>query len=221
MIKLAPSILSADFSQLGNNIKAVENSGAHYLHIDVMDGMFVPNITIGIPVIKSIRTITDMTFDVHLMIVNPERYIEEFAKAGADIINIHIESTDKVMECLNMIRELGKIPAITIKPNTPVEDVYEYLEYVDMVLVMTVEPGFGGQGFIHHTLSKVEKLYDYIQNNNLKVEIQVDGGVTVDNVHNCINAGANIIVAGSSVFNNNNCSDNTVAFYNKFEELSQ
>ncbi len=219
MIKLAPSILSADFANLERDIKEIENAGAHYLHVDVMDGMFVPNISLGIPVIKSIRKVTDMTFDVHLMIDKPERYLEQFADAGADIINIHIEATDKVTECLEKIKQLGKKPAVTIKPNTPVEDVLPYLHLVDMVLVMSVEPGFGGQSLIPHTLGKIEKISDYIHDNNLNVEIQIDGGVKLDNLENVLNAGANVIVAGSSVFDGKNNAGNVGIFYSKFKEF--
>ncbi len=220
MIKLSPSILSADFANLERDIKEIESAGAHYLHIDVMDGVFVPNISIGIPVLKSIRKVTDMTLDVHLMIIEPERYIEEFAKAGADIINIHFEATERVVECLEKIRELGVKPAITIKPNTDVESIFPYLHLVDLVLVMSVEPGFGGQSLIVHTLGKVEKISNYIHEHDMNVEIEIDGGITLENVHNAVNAGANVIVAGSSVFNSNSNKENVELFYEKFHELS-
>ncbi len=221
MIKLSPSILSADFGNLSRDVKSVEVGGAHYLHIDVMDGNFVPNISIGLPVIKSIRGITNMTFDVHLMIDKPERYVEEFIKAGADIITIHLESTDKVKETLEKIRDFGKSPAISIKPDTKYEEVIPYLHLVDMVLVMTVEPGFGGQSLITHTLNKVENLSHYIKSNNLLVDIQVDGGIDVENVDKVINVGANVIVAGSAVFANDNIVGNIEAFYNKFETVER
>ncbi len=221
MIKLAPSILSADFANLERDIKEIENAGAHYLHVDVMDGIFVPNISLGIPVIKSIRKVTDMTFDVHLMIDKPERYLEQFADAGADIINIHVEATDKVKECLEKIKKLGKKAGVTIKPNTPIEDVLPYLHLVDMVLVMSVEPGFGGQSLIPHTLDKIRNISDYINEKNLNVEIQIDGGVKLDNLESVIDAGANVIVAGSSVFDGKNNAGNVEVFYSKFNELKK
>lgn len=220
MLKLAPSILSADFANLERDIKEIEDAGAHYVHIDVMDGVFVPNISIGIPVVKSIRKVTDMTLDVHLMITEPEKYIEQFAEAGADIINIHFEATERVVECLEKIRELGKKPAITIKPNTDVENIIPYLHLVDLVLIMSVEPGFGGQSLIVHTLSKVEKISNYVHDNDMNVEIEIDGGITLENVNNAVNAGANVIVAGSSVFNSNSNKENVELFYEKFNELS-
>ncbi len=219
MVKLAPSILSADFANLEKDIKEIENAGAHYLHIDVMDGMFVPNISLGIPVIKSIRKVTDMTFDVHLMINQPERYIKQFADAGADIINFHVEATDKIQECIDEIRGLGKKPAITFKPNTDVEPYLDYLKQVDMVLVMSVEPGFGGQSLIPHTLGKIEKLNNYIRENNLNVEVEIDGGVTLENVENVVNAGANVVVAGSAVFDGKENANNVELFIEKFKQV--
>ncbi len=219
MVKLAPSILSADFANLEKDIKEIENAGAHYLHVDVMDGMFVPNISLGIPVIKSIRKVTDMTFDVHLMIEKPERYIKQFADAGADIINFHVEATDKIQECIDEIRALGKKPAITFKPNTEVDPYMEYLKQVDMVLVMSVEPGFGGQSLIPHTLGKIEKLSNYINENGLNVEIEIDGGVTLDNVENVVNAGANVVVAGSAVFDGKANANNVELFIDKFKQV--
>ncbi len=218
MIKLSPSILAADFANLERDLKEIENAGAHYVHIDVMDGMFVPNISFGIPVIKSIRKVTDMTFDVHLMIEKPERYFKNFADAGADIINFHVEATEDIKGCIDEIRNLGLKPAITFKPNTDITPYLEYLHLVDMVLVMSVEPGFGGQSLIPHTLSKVEKLSDYIHENNLNVEIEIDGGVTLENIDNVLNAGANVIVAGSSVFDGKATANNVELFYDKFKE---
>lgn len=202
MNKLSPSILSADFTELGSEIRLCEQNNVPYLHIDVMDGMFVPNISIGVPVVKSIRKITDLVLDVHLMIVEPQRYIEAFANAGADIINIHYESTAKenILPTLKSIRELGKSPALTIKPKTSYEDVIEYAPYVDMFLVMSVEPGFGGQSFIESTLDNVRGLYNYKEQNNLKYDIEIDGGVGTSNLQKVLDAGANVIVAGSAIF---------------------
>lgn len=202
MNKLSPSILSADFTELGSEIRLCEQNNVPYLHIDVMDGMFVPNISIGVPVVKSIRKITDLVLDVHLMIVEPQRYIEAFANAGADIINIHYESTAKenILPTLKAIRELGKSPALTIKPKTSYKEVIEYAPYVDMFLVMSVEPGFGGQSFIESTLDNVRGLYNYKEQNNLKYDIEIDGGVGTSNLQKVLDAGANVIVAGSAIF---------------------
>lgn len=202
MNKLSPSILSADFTELGSEIRLCEQNNVPYLHIDVMDGMFVPNISIGVPVVKSIRKITDLVLDVHLMIVEPQRYIEAFANAGADIINIHYESTAKenILPTLKSIRDLGKSPALTIKPKTSYKDVIEYAPYVDMFLVMSVEPGFGGQSFIESTLDNVRGLYNYKEQNNLKYDIEIDGGVGTSNLQKVLDAGANVIVAGSAIF---------------------
>ncbi len=199
---LSPSILSADFWKLGEQIKEVEAAGVTWLHIDVMDGLFVPSISYGMPVIESIRKGTNLFFDVHLMIEKPERYIEEFAKSGADLINFHLEATDQVEETIAKIRSAGKKVGITIKPNTPASAVMPYLELVDMVLVMTVEPGFGGQKLIPECMDKVTKIRDMITEKGLKIDIEVDGGINSDNVEAAIAAGANVIVAGSAVFKN-------------------
>ena len=197
---LSPSILSADFCRLGEQIKEVEEAGAKYLHIDVMDGIFVPSISYGMPVIKSIRKCSALFFDVHLMIDRPERYILDFADAGADSINFHLEATEDVQGTIDKIRGLGKKAGITIKPATPSKAVEPYLEAVDMVLVMTVEPGFGGQKLIPECLEKVREIRKMLEEKNRNVEIEVDGGINADNVHLALEAGANIIVAGSALF---------------------
>jgi ribulose-phosphate 3-epimerase len=201
MAILAPSLLSADFTRLGEQIDTLKEKKVKYLHYDVMDGIFVPNISIGIPVLKSIRGITDQVLDVHLMITEPERYIKAFSDAGADIINIHHEATSKHLEIFKQIRELGKIPAITIKPKTSWEEIIPYLELVDMVLVMSVEPGFGGQSFIEASLDNVKGLADYREKNGLSYQIEIDGGINLDNISRVIEDGVDIVVAGSSVFN--------------------
>ena len=198
--KLAPSLLAADFKNLSRDIGYIEQAGAHYLHLDVMDGMFVNNISFGIPVIKSLRGISGLVFDTHLMIMDPARYIESFAEAGADIINVHAEACLDLKKTLRSIRALGKSPALTIKPDTKPESVYEFLPEADMLLIMSVEPGFGGQAFLPHTLNKAEQLANFIINNNYKTELEMDGGINLSNVQDVISAGINIIVAGSSVF---------------------
>lgn len=197
---LSPSLLSADFTALDREIKVCEDNNVAYLHIDVMDGMFVPNISIGIPVVKSIRKITDLVLDVHLMIVKPERYIKAFAEAGSDIINIHYEATEDHIGVLKEIKKLGKKAAVTIKPNTSYKDIISLSDYVDMFLVMSVEPGFGGQSFIESTLKNVEGLAEYREKNGLSYDIEIDGGINADNITSPLDAGANIIVAGSAVF---------------------
>jgi len=197
---LSPSILSADFWRLGEQIKELEAAGVKWVHIDVMDGLFVPSISYGMPVIASIRKGTNLFFDVHLMIEKPERYIKEFAESGADLINFHLEATDQVEETIAKIRSYGKKVGITIKPATPAEAVAPYLELVDLVLVMTVEPGFGGQKLIPSCVEKVPVIRSMIRERGLDVNIEVDGGINTENVAEALQAGANVIVAGSAVF---------------------
>ena len=202
MIKVSPSILSADFVNLERDIRALTPAGADYVHIDVMDGNFVPNISIGIPVVAAIRGITDLTLDVHLMIDRPVRYVERFCKAGADILTIHIEADtmENTLEALRIIRACGVKAAISVKPKTPAEAVLPYLELCDLILVMTVEPGFGGQSFMADMMPKVSKIRSYIDERNPACELEVDGGVNVQTAKICTGAGANVLVAGSAFF---------------------
>ena len=200
MIYISPSILAADFSNLAQDVEKVEKAGANYLHLDVMDGMFVPNISFGPPVISSLRKNTKLFFDVHLMIKNPQRYIEDFVRAGADNITIHYESTPRPREVLKKIKEYDMRASIAISPSTPYGVVLPFLDIVDMVLVMTVEPGFGGQSLILETLNKVHAIRQYANERGINVDIEVDGGVTPENVALATAAGANVIVAGSAIF---------------------
>lgn len=199
MIKISPSILACDFARMGEEIAKVDKF-SDYLHVDVMDGIFVPNISFGMPVIKSIRKTTDIIFDVHLMIERPERYIDEFAKLGSDIITIHYESTEDPASVLKMIRAAGKKAGISIKPGTDVSVLIPLLPLCDLVLIMTVEPGFGGQKFMHDMMPKVRAIRDIVEKENLDIEIEVDGGINAETAAIAAEAGANVLVAGSSVF---------------------
>lgn len=217
MVKLSPSILTADFMSLGKSIKIMENENVPYVHIDVMDGIFVRNISIGMPVIKSIRKATELVLDVHIMIQEPERYIREFAESGSDIINIHYEACRNIPQALKMIKYYGKKAGITIKPGTNPENILKYIRELDMVLVMSVEPGFGNQKFMPEMLEKVKFLRHYIDENNIKCEIEIDGGIKHENAALAVRAGCDVIVAGSAVFNEDkDASESIREFYKIF-----
>ena len=197
---IAPSLLSADFGRIAEEVRAVEEAGADLLHVDVMDGRFVPNITIGPPVVAAIRKVATAPLDVHLMIVEPERYIEEFAKAGADVITVHAEATPHLQRAVARIRELGKKAGVSLNPSTSLSAIEWVLTDVDMVLIMSVNPGFGGQAFLPSSLGKIELLRTQLTRAGLHVDIQVDGGIKADNVGEVVAAGANVIVSGSGIF---------------------
>ncbi len=201
MIKIAPSILSADFSRLGEDIQAVDRAGADYIHVDVMDGHFVPNITIGPLVVAALRKVTDKPLDVPLMIENPDLYIAEFAKAGADIITVHQEAVPHLHRTVQLIKSLGKKAGVSLNPATPVETLDVILDELDLVLVMSVNPGFGGQSFIPSALDKISALRQRITQRGLATELEVDGGVKIENIREVVAAGADVLVAGSAVFN--------------------
>ena len=214
---LSPSILSADFSRLGEQIKELDEAGAQYVHIDVMDGMFVPSISFAFPIIRSIRKCTDRIFDVHLMIEEPIRYIDDFVDAGADIITVHAEACRHLDRTVEAIREKGVLAGVALNPATPLETVRYILPKVDMLLIMTVNPGFGGQKLIPYTVEKVRELRKIVDEKGLKTDIEVDGGVNLSNVEELMDAGANIIVAGSAIFSGD-VTENTIRFLNIINE---
>lgn len=213
---LSPSVLSADFANLGSQIALLDEAGAQYVHIDVMDGMFVPSISMGFPVIRSIRPVSDRIFDVHLMIQEPDRYIDEFAAAGADILTVHAEACAHLDRTIQKIKEKDILAGVAINPATPLSALDYIVSQVDMVLIMTVNPGFGGQKLIPYTLEKIRDLKQMLSKRNLKTDIEADGGVTLENVGNVLEAGANVIVAGSAVF-----SGDVAGNARKFLELMQ
>jgi ribulose-phosphate 3-epimerase len=200
MIKLAPSILSADFARLGEQIDELAGAGADYIHVDVMDGHFVPNITIGAPVVASIRAATSLPLDVHLMIEHPERYISQFIQAGADIITVHVEASPHLHATIRAIKESGARAGVSINPPTPIGVVEEFLPHVSLVLVMSVNPGFGGQPFIPETLPRIAHIRKVLDDRGLNVELEVDGGINANNAPDIVKAGANVLVAGNSIF---------------------
>ena len=203
-IQISPSILSADFSQLGNEIKKLEEGGADMIHVDVMDGHFVPNLTIGPPVIKALRNQCSIKFDVHLMISPVHKYIEAYADAGADIITIHPEATDNLEESISKIKSLNKKVGVSLNPESKLDLITNYLEKIDLVLIMSVNPGFGGQKFMPEVLDKVKKLKEIKSKRNMNFDIEIDGGINFDNCQSAIEAGANILVSGTTVFKSNN-----------------
>ncbi len=213
MYLLAPSLLAADFTRLGEQIRETEQCGAQFLHIDVMDGIFVPSISFGMPLIESIRPATKQFFDVHLMIVEPERYIQEFVDCGADGITFHLEATKDPGMVIDRIHQAGAKAGISIKPGTPVEEVYPYLADVDLVLVMSVEPGFGGQSFLPESYERIRKIREYMDEHQLTAHLEVDGGIGKKNVREVMEAGADVFVAGSAIFRKRSIEDNIRMFH--------
>lgn len=217
MYILAPSLLAADFTKLGEQIKETERCGAQFLHIDVMDGIFVPSISFGMPLIESIRPATKQFFDVHLMIVEPERYIQEFVDCGADGITFHLEATKNPLKVIDQIHKAGAKAGISVKPGTPLEEVYPYLPGVEMVLIMSVEPGFGGQSFLPEAFGRIRKTREYLDRHQLAAHLEVDGGIGKKNVREVMAAGADVFVAGSAVFRKRSIEENIRRFHDAFE----
>jgi len=214
MRKIAPSILSADFTKLGEEIKAVEKAGVDYIHIDVMDGHFVPNITVGPMIVKAARKVTDLPLDVHLMIENPERYIDAFVKAGSDLIAVHVETVTHLHRLLGVIRDAGIQAGAALNPATPLSSIEHVLNNLDMVVLMTVNPGFGGQSFIPEVLPKIEELKKMIDQKGIEVDIEVDGGINIENIAQVARAGANVFVAGNAIFGSQDYTE-TIALMRK------
>ena len=200
MIKLAPSVLSADFARLGEQIDEVARAGADYIHVDVMDGHFVPNITIGAPAVAAIRPVTSLPLDVHLMIEHPERYISDFVNAGADIITVHVEACPNLHKTIRLIKELGAKAGVSLNPPTPLSAIEEFMPHVDLVLIMSVNPGFGGQSFIPETLPRIANIRKILDDRKLSAELEIDGGINAGNARDIVKAGANVLVAGNSIF---------------------
>ncbi len=215
MKRIAPSILSADFSRLGEEVQAVEKAGADYIHIDVMDGHFVPNITIGPMIVEAVRKVTCLPLDVHLMISNPDNYLEDFVEAGSDLIGVHVEVVSHLHRTVQRIKELGAMASVTLNPTTPLDMLEYIIEDVDMVLVMTVNPGFGGQKFIPSMLDKIKKLRNIIDSRGLEIDLQVDGGINATTIADVVKAGADVLVAGSAIFG----SDNYARTIGRFREI--
>ena len=219
MKKIAPSILSADFTKLGEEIKAVEKAGADYIHIDVMDGHFVPNITVGPMIVKATSKATDLPLDVHLMIQNPERYIDDFFKAGSDLITVHAETVTHLHRLLGVIRDAGLKAGAALNPATPLSSIEHVLNNLDMVVLMTVNPGFGGQSFIPDVLPKIEELKKMIEQKGLDVDIEVDGGINVENIAQAAQAGANVFVAGNAIFGSQDYAETIALMREKIEGI--
>ena len=220
MYILAPSLLAADFTILGEQIREIQKAGVNYLHIDVMDGMFVPSISFGMPLIASIRSATTQFFDVHLMVSAPERYIQDFVECGADSITVHAEACEDLERAIELIKDAGVKVGVSIKPATPVNDISHLLEDVDMVLIMTVQPGFGGQKYLTECTEKIEELKEIIDREELNVDIEVDGGINDETIETAMKAGANVLVAGSYVFNGN-LESNVHKIQKRMQEISE